>query len=92
MGRMALVRHTCVGCSALSPETEETFSLLGLAGWRQQKVKTPAGKDEVRWRCGACWLAHKRATGGETQRALPTLDIVTKLDAARASTTPPKKR
>jgi transposase-like protein len=86
---MGLVRHVCVDCKTRSPETEESFSLLGLAGWRQQKVKSAEGQDEIRWRCGACWSKFKRATGGQTQRSLPTLDIVAKLDAAKAD---PKKR
>ncbi|HEX7600609.1 MAG TPA: hypothetical protein VF316_03345, partial [Polyangiaceae bacterium] len=59
---------------------------------------------EIRWRCGACWVKFKQATGGQTQRSLPTLDIVAKLEAAKAaaggpvksappeSTIPPKKR
>jgi hypothetical protein len=80
---MALVRHACVECKVLSPETEESFSLLGLAGWRQQKTTTPGGVEEVRWWCGACWLKHKQATRAQTQRALPTLDIIAKLDAAK---------
>lgn len=97
---MALVRHTCVDCKTLSPETEESFSLLGLAGWRQQRAKTAAGADQIRWRCGACWQKFKQATGGQTQRSLPTLDVIAKLDAAKASlkptppepSVPPKKR
>jgi len=100
---MALVRHTCVDCKTLSPETEESFSLLGLAGWRQQRKKVPGGADEIRWRCGPCWQKFKLATGGSTQRSLPTLDVIAKLDAAKASqapgkptapdsTNPPKKR
>ena len=82
---MALVRHACVDCKTLSPETEETFSLLGLAGWRQQKVKNAAGADEIHWRCGACWLECKQATRAQTQRSLPTLDVIAKLDAAKAA-------
>ena|ERR1035437_3931857 len=104
MQGMGLVRHVCVDCKTRSPETEESFSLLGLAGWRQQKAKSAAGHDEIRWRCGACWVKFKQATGGQTQRFLPTLDIVAKLEAAKAaaggpvkpatpeSTIPPKKR
>lgn len=87
---MALVRHPCVDCNTLSPETEENFSLLGLAGWRQQKAKTAGGADVIRWRCGACWQKFKLATGGQTQRSLPTLDVIAKLDAAKASVPPPK--
>ena len=85
-----MVRHPCVDCKTQSPETEESFSLLGLAGWRQQKVKGPAGVDTVAWRCGPCWLQFKRTVGGETQRSLPTLDVVAKLAAAKAAG--PKKR
>lgn len=89
MHRMGLVRHACVDCKTRSPETEESFSLLGLAGWRQMRGKDATGKEEIRWRCGPCWTKFKQATGGQTQRSLPTLDVIAKLEAGKAD---PKKR
>lgn len=73
---MALGHRTCVDCLTKSPETELTFSLLALAGWREQRTTDAAGVETVEWRCPSCWAAHKKRTRAQTQFNLPTLDAV----------------
>jgi hypothetical protein len=68
-----LGHHTCVDCKKLSPETELTYSLLGLAGWREVRAEQ-VGKMVSIWRCSTCWAEFKKKTRARTQMNLPTLD------------------
>lgn len=76
---MALGHHTCVGCKKKSPETELNYSLLGLAGWREQRKKDLAtGEIKSEWRCPECWASHKKATRAQTQFNLPSINSTTR--------------
>jgi hypothetical protein len=73
---MPLGHYTCVDCKTKSPETELTYSLLGLAGWRKQSTSDPSGAEKVEWRCPSCWRTHKMRTRAKTELNLPTLDAI----------------
>lgn len=73
---MALGHHTCIDCQKKSPETELSYSLLGLAGWRELRTTDAVGVEKVEWRCPSCWGSHKKRTLAKTQINLPTLDPI----------------
>ncbi len=73
---MPIVRHTCVDCGTESPETELSYSLLSLAGWRELRVEEPGGGTKVEWRCPTCWAKYKRQTRAKTVTNLPKLDVL----------------
>ncbi|HEY1958801.1 MAG TPA: hypothetical protein VGH28_24470 [Polyangiaceae bacterium] len=73
---MALGHHICADCKKQSPETELNYSLLGLAGWREQRTTDGAAK--VEWRCPTCWAAYKKRTRARTQVNLPSLESIPK--------------
>ena len=73
---MPIGHHTCVDCRTESPETELSYSLLGLAGWRELRVADGAGGVRVEWRCPSCWATFKRRTRAQTQTNLPKLETL----------------
>ena len=78
---MALGHHTCVDCRKKSPETELNYSLLGLAGWREQRRKDlTSGEVKSEWRCPDCWVAHKKKTRAQTQFNLPSINSMKRKD------------
>ena len=80
---MALGHHNCADCKKRSPETELTYSLLGLAGWREQRRTDANGAVTVEWRCPTCWADYKKRTRAKTQFNLPTI--------GSGSSKPPRK-
>jgi hypothetical protein len=70
---VALGHHTCVDCKKQSPQTELTYSLLTLAGWRELQIDDGKGGTISEWRCPQCWAVHKRAARVRTQINLPTI-------------------
>ena len=75
---VGLGHHTCADCKKKSPETELNYSLLGLAGWREQRTKNAEGAETVEWRCPACWAAFKKRTRARTQVNLPSIESIPK--------------
>jgi hypothetical protein len=70
---MPIGRHTCVDCQTQSPETELTYSLIALAGWREQHTTDAAGATKVEWRCPSCWRTYKKRTLARTMTNLPVI-------------------
>jgi hypothetical protein len=70
---MPVGRHTCVECKQKSPETELSYSLIGLAGWREVRVEGAGGVTRVEWRCPACWANYKQRTRARSQTRMPAI-------------------
>jgi hypothetical protein len=56
--------RVCRGCGTVSPETNTEFTLISSKfGWRLSRSAEKDGRNELVWRCPACWQDFK-ATGG----------------------------
>ena len=73
---MPVGHHHCADCGKESPETELSYSLLSLSGWRELRLSDGAGGSGTKseWRCPSCWAMYKRRTRAQTQTNLPKLD------------------
>ena len=50
-----MVRYRCVGCAALSPPAETSFTLIGARyGWRLHRGRGDE-PGSYQWRCPECW-------------------------------------